>query len=103
MSFPAVTWNTATVLSNADYRPFGPLRAFTFGNGQHYIRGFDQDARIYGYTLGSQSFALGFDAASRITSIGEIANAANCNSYAYDSLDRRLTQAVLPSALFAYS
>jgi YD repeat-containing protein len=91
-----------TVLSNADYRPFGPLRAFTFGNGQHYIRGFDQDARVYGYTLGNQAFVLGFDAASRITSIGDLADPANTNAYGYDSLDR-LTQAVLPSTLFAYS
>lgn len=91
-----------TVLSNADYRPFGPLRAFTFGNGQNYIRGFDSDGRVYGYTLGNQSFVLGFDAASRITSIGEIGNSANTNGYSYDNLDR-LTQATLPSTLFGYS
>ena len=91
-----------TVLSNADYHPFGPLRAFTFGNGQNYIRGIDQNGRIYGYTLGSQAFELRFDDGSRVRSITDHADSTNTNAYDYDTLDR-LTQATLPSTVFLYS
>ena len=93
---------TQTVLSNADYHPFGPLRAFTFGNNQNYIRGIDQDGRIYGYTLGSQAFKLIFDNASRVKSITDLADSTNQNTYDYDTLDR-LERALLPSTVFLYS
>lgn len=93
---------TQTVLSGVAYRPFGPIQSFAFGNGQTYTRGFDQDGRTASYTLGNQSFAVGYDAASRIASINENGNPPNSNTYAYDNLDR-LIQAVLPGTPFAYS
>jgi len=58
---------THTVLSSAGYRPFGPVQGYTLGNNHTYSRGFDQDGRISSYTLGAQTFAVGFDPASRIT------------------------------------
>ncbi len=76
------------VLTGATYRPFGPAQSYTFGNGQSYTRGFDTDARIASYTLGTQSFAVGYDPASRIGFISDIANPANTNTYGYDNLDR---------------
>jgi len=93
---------TQTVLSGVAYRPFGPIQSFAFGNGQTYTRGFDQDGRTASYTLGNQSFAVGYDAASRIASINENGNPPNSNTYTYDNLDR-LLQAVLPGTPFAYS
>jgi RHS repeat-associated protein len=93
---------TQAVLLGVTYRPFGPVQSFTFGNSQTYTRGFDQDARIASYTLGAQSFAVGYDAASRIGFISDIGNPTNSNTYAYDNLDR-LTNAVLPGTPFAYS
>lgn len=90
-----------TVVSNVAYRPFGPVAAFTFGNGQTYTRGFDQDGRIASYTLATQATAVCYDAASRIIGLS-----ANCTppyalSFGYDSLDR-LTQAILPASNFGY-
>jgi YD repeat-containing protein len=79
-----------TVLSNVGYRPFGPVLGYTLGNNHTYTRGFDQDGRIASYTLGAQSFAVGFDPASRITLLSETGNPPNTNSYSYDSLDRLL-------------
>ncbi len=86
---------TQVVAQNVQYHPFGGAKSWTLGNGQIQARSIDLDGRIASYTLGATSYAIGFDAASRITSIG-------ANSYGYDALDR-LTSAILPSSNFAYS
>jgi YD repeat-containing protein len=91
-----------TVVSSVAYHSFGGVKGYTLGNGQTYSRGIDLDGRIASYTLGAQSFAIGYDAASRIEFISETANPPNTNTYGYDSLDR-LTSAVLPSTPYAYS
>ena len=91
-----------TVVENVAYHPFGGVKKFTLGNGQTYERSYDRDGRVSTYALAAQSFAIGYDAASRIEFISEIGNPANSNTYGYDSLDR-LTQAVMPGTPFAYS
>jgi YD repeat-containing protein len=92
---------TKTVVQNVQYQPFGGVKSFTLGNGQTYTRGYDQDGRIASYNLGAQTFALGYDAASRITFLNDTGNPVNSNTYGYDLLDR-LTSAVLPNLPFAY-
>jgi YD repeat-containing protein len=82
---------TQTVVSSVAYRPFGPPNGFTFGNGQAYTRGFDQDGRISSYTQGAQTIAVGYDPASRIGSLSDAAVPANTNNYGYDTLDRLTT------------
>ncbi len=91
-----------TVVSAVAYHPFGGVKSFTLGNGQTYTRGIDLDGRIASYTLGAQSFAIGYDAASRISFISDIGNPPNSNTYGYDNLDR-LTSAVLPATPYAYT
>ena len=86
---------STVLVQNVSYHPFGGVKGFTLGNGQVYSRSIDQDGRIASYTLGSTSYSLTFDAASRITGIGG-------NTYGYDNLDR-LTSAVLSSSNFGYS
>jgi YD repeat-containing protein len=93
---------TQPVVSNVAYHPFGGVKSFTLGNGQSYTRSYDPDGRIASYTLGAAQYAIGYDAASRIEFISELANPANTNTYGHDSLDR-LTSAVLPGTPFAYS
>jgi YD repeat-containing protein len=83
------------VVASVAYHPFGSVKAYTLGNGQVYTRGIDLDGRIGSYTLGGQSFAIGYDTASRIESI-------SANSYGYDNLDR-LTSAALPAATHSYA
>ncbi len=90
------------VASGIAYQPFGRVKSYTLGNGQTYTRGYDLDGRIASYSLGAQSFALGYDAASRISFITDTGNPANANTYSYDNLDR-LIGAVLPNLPFAYS
>jgi YD repeat-containing protein len=90
------------VVQSVAYHPFGGVKGFTLGNGQVYARGIDLDGRIASYTLGAQSFGIGYDAASRIQFISDFANPANANNYNYDALDR-LTQTVTPGTPYAYS
>jgi YD repeat-containing protein len=90
-----------TVVSGVTYHPFGGVKGYTLGNGQAYTRGIDLDGRIASYTLGTQSFAIGYDAASRISFISDIGVPANTNTYGYDNLDR-ITSAVLPATPYAY-
>jgi len=91
-----------TVVSGVAYHPFGGVQAYALGNGQVYSRGIDLDGRIASYSLGGQSFAIGYDAASRIEFISQVGNPPNSNTYGYDSLDR-LTSAVLPGAAYGYA
>jgi len=84
-----------TVVANVAYHPFGGVKGFTYGNGQTYTRTIDLDGRIAGYTLGTQSVSVGFDAASRITSLAQ--GGGPGNTYGYDALDR-LASAVMPTA-----
>jgi YD repeat-containing protein len=82
-------------VQNVQYHPFGGVKSYTLGNGQIYSRSIDLDGRIASYTLGSTSFAIAYDAASRITGIG-------ANTYGYDDLDR-ITSEVLSSSNYGYS
>ncbi len=90
------------VVQNVQYWPFGGVAAFTLGNGQTYSRGRDQDGRIANYTLGAQTFAVGYDPANRITSLNDLGSPANASTYGYDNLDR-LTSALVPGTAFGYS
>jgi YD repeat-containing protein len=99
---PPASAEAQVVASDIVYQPFGGVRAFTFGNGQTYARGFDLDGRVSSYSLGARAFAIGYDAASRVGFITDSANPADTNTYSYDALDR-LIGAVLPNTPFAYA
>jgi YD repeat-containing protein len=99
---PPAGGDAQVVASDISYQPFGGVKNLMFGNGQIYTRGFDRDGRISNYSLGAQTFAIGYDAASRISFIADTSNAANLNSYTYDDLGR-LIRAVVPSTPFAYA
>ncbi|MBI4988378.1 MAG: RHS repeat protein [Rhodocyclales bacterium] len=88
--------------SNIQYQPFGGVKSFINGAGQAYTRSFDQDGRVASYSLGSQTWLVGYDAASRITYQTDAGNAANTASYGYDAADR-LTSAVLPATNLGYT
>ena len=90
------------VVQNVAYHPFGGVKRYTLGNGQIYARTVDLDGRIASYTLGVANYAVGFDAASRITSIAQVGSLGNSNTYGYDILDR-LTSAVLPNSNYSYT
>jgi YD repeat-containing protein len=97
----AKTSQTQTVVSGVTYQPFGGVKGFTFGNGHVYTRTYDQDGRISSYTLGDKIYAIGYDSASRVEFISDVAVPANSNNYGYDALDR-LTSAVTPTTSYSY-
>lgn len=90
-----------TLAQNIEYHPFGGIKRYTDGAGQIHQRNQDQDGRTSGYTLGTQTWLLTFDAASRITGQMDGGNANNSATYGYDALDR-LTSAVLPNTHYGY-
>jgi RHS repeat-associated protein len=98
----AITSSGGTAVSGVTYHPFGRVKGWTWGNGSLYGRSFDADGRVAAYTLGAQTFTVGYDPASRITSIVDVINPGNTNTYSYDNLDR-LTGAILPATTYAYS
>jgi YD repeat-containing protein len=89
------------LVASVVYHPFGGVKSYTLGNGQTYARSIDLDGRISTYTLGNQSFGIGYDAASRIEQITDLSTSA-FNSYAYDALDR-LTSATIPGTPYSYT
>ncbi len=93
---------TQIVVAAVTYRPFGGVASWVFGNGRPYMRTFDLDGRITGYTLGDRSQILTWDAASRLTALADAANPANPTLMGYDSLDR-LTSFVTSSSSQTFS
>lgn len=88
---------SAVLVANVLYEPFGPVNTVTFGNGQSQVRSFDLDGRLATYTLGAKTMAVGYDAASRIKSIGDAAAPATGTVYGYDKVDR-LASAITPTS-----
>jgi len=93
---------TQLLVFGVTYHPFGGVKSYTLGNNRTITRSYDQDGRIASYTLGGTSISVGYDSASRITSLLDTVNAANSNSYGYDNLDR-LTSASVPATNYGYS
>jgi len=47
-----ISANGAALLGDIEYRPFGPARAWVWGDGTRYNRQFDLDGRMRAYDLG---------------------------------------------------
>jgi RHS repeat-associated protein len=91
---------TIPVVSGVGYKPFGPKKALTFGNGIVETRTFDAD---YRETLLSdtgshpfQNLIYAYDLANNVSSITDSVTAGNSQTFGYDSLNR------LTSAAGAY-
>jgi RHS repeat-associated protein len=82
-----ITANAQTVVAGVSYMPFGMAAGWMAGNGASYRRTFDLDGRTIGLTLpASDTIALTYDAASRITSMTE--SGLPTKTFSYDALDR---------------
>jgi YD repeat-containing protein len=79
------------VVSQVTHEPFGGIRSYVNGAGKTVVRSRDLDGRITSHTLGNGVQTIAWDAASRITAIGNGVNPAASHQYGYDRLDR-LTQ-----------
>jgi YD repeat-containing protein len=90
------------VVQGVAYHPFGGVKSYVLGNGQAYSRAIDLDGRIVSYSLGNQSFGIGYDAAGRVDFVSELGDPKNSMSYGYDALDR-LTSAAVPGTPYSYT
>jgi RHS repeat-associated protein len=76
------------ILQNIGYHPFGPAVSGTYWNGVAWSRPLDTDGRVQSYRTGNAAIhVLGYDLASRITSITQPAPWAN-HTFGYDTSDR---------------
>jgi RHS repeat-associated protein len=80
-----------TILNNVTYDPFGPIKGWTWGNGNTASRTFDTDGKLTntGHSssvVGNRTF--GYDDAFRITSTTDSATGGPSWTLGYDILDR---------------
>ena len=83
----SVTSGSETILSGVLYDPFGPIRAWTWGNASQMVRTYDLDGNLDQLDSGGlRTYAQ--DDAFRITGITDTVDASNSWNYGYDLLDR---------------
>lgn len=86
-----------TVASNVTHLPFGPVKAYTFGNGITQTVSHDQAYRVTDIeALGTGTVLdlnYGYDGSHNITSIANQGDPTRDQSFQYDNLDR-LSQAI---------
>jgi RHS repeat-associated protein len=82
---------TTPLLNNIQYEPFGPVRAWTWGNGASAIRAHNTDGNLSVISSTGLHFGYQYDNALRIAQITDSDNTALTTVYGYDSLDRLTT------------
>jgi RHS repeat-associated protein len=98
---------TTTVLTGAEYFPFGMAKKWTWGNAQVYERTFDSDGRIKTLTKGPSTGAyadlsqiFGYDGLNRLTTANLAAG--QTQSFTYDANSNR-TNATVNAASTTYT
>ncbi len=77
--------NGSALLRDIHYQPFGPARAWIWGNGTPYAREFDLDGRVMAYDLGGgRTRQLTYDDAGRITDYTDTDPRQN-QAFSYDA------------------
>ena len=77
---------TQSVASNVTYLPFGPIQAYTLGNGQTVTRTYDANYRVTDIVSPALELHFVRDATGNITGVSEAG--AGSESYRYDPLYR---------------
>jgi YD repeat-containing protein len=93
---------TEIVVGDVRYHPFGGVKSYTTGAGQTIRRDQDTDGRPSGVTLGTETWQLEHDAASRLIQMAPLANPGQGARHTYDALDR-LVQSQLPTGTATYA
>ncbi|MCU7936939.1 MAG: type IV secretion protein Rhs [Candidatus Thiodiazotropha sp. (ex Dulcina madagascariensis)] len=83
---------TQPLVSNRQTLPFGPVKAFDYGNGLSLSRTFDQDYRLISQQLtGVLDTSYTHDPVGNITAWTDLLNTARNQQFGYDALDRLTT------------
>ncbi len=102
----AISRNGQPLLSNISVDPFGPVTGWRWGNStaalyQEVRRVYDLDGQLSSYTLAGTTQQLNYANSGNLTTIADIGNPANNQSYGYDPLNR-LTSASGPQGSQSY-
>ena len=62
----AITVNSAAVISQIGYEPFGPVNGWTWGNSTTMSRTFDTDGQLTSFSSGGESSTFTYYADGRI-------------------------------------
>lgn len=80
---------TQTIISNATYQPFGPLKAFTYGNNLNYSASFDLSGRLTAQTATSiQGNIYAYNTVDNLVSFSNSLDTTLNQSFVYDVVDR---------------
>jgi RHS repeat-associated protein len=80
---------TQDVIKDIDYLPFGPARAYTFGNNLQRDLTYDESYRLTNIsTPGIQGLAYAYDSRNNITSITNQVRMADTQNFGYDNQGR---------------
>jgi YD repeat-containing protein len=93
---------TDIVVSDVRYHPFSGVQSYVTGSGQSIRRSQDTDGRPSGFTLGTETWQLDHDEASRLVQLTPTANPGAGVRHGYDRLDR-LVQSQLPATTATYA
>ncbi|MEO7744402.1 MAG: RHS repeat-associated core domain-containing protein [Usitatibacter sp.] len=103
----SITVDGTSILASGEYFPFGPVKKWTWGNGQAMERTYDYDGRVKSLTLGPStgtysdlSQVFGYDSLNRLISANLAAG--QTQSFAYDSNSNR-TNATVNGASTTYT
>ena len=86
-----LTVDGVVVLNNISYDPFGPVTGWDMGAGQSpnsISRLYDLDGQLSSYTLAGATKQLSYANTGNITSLLEVSNPANDQTFDYDGLYR---------------
>jgi RHS repeat-associated protein len=98
----SISVNGTAILTNATYDPFGPVSAWSWGNGHTEARNFDLDGNLSTVVMQSETMTAHYDNASRVSSIGDNYGSGYTWSLGYDGLDR-LTSASKSGATYGWT
>jgi RHS repeat-associated protein len=89
----SATTSGTTLVSAAQYLPFGPPTKLAFGNGTTQTLQYDARYRLTGNALATATsvlaqYAYGYDAVSNITRIDDVTNPGYNRAFSYDELNR---------------
>ncbi len=86
---------TSVIVNQIRYYPFGPPRAWSYGNGLQLERSYDEDARLSGIRsqhtssgLKIQDLSFVFDSTGEVSGITNHAGSPGSQSYGYDAAGR---------------
>ena len=98
----SLTQASTAVVSGMSFAADGRPTGWTWGDNRAATRSIDIDGRLSGFSKGTANVGIGYDSASRITSLADSRGGSYAEGFAYDNLDR-LTGSTVNSVSAGYA